>query len=146
LEVPVYPPGQQFLMLRPTVRFLTSDTQEVEEKATRTGWVFVQWTEDTALAAQVEQHIAHYTNQEQLSRIIKEGQDALALGDKAKATRLLGEALAISERTGNAKVTRLLSSIVQRDANGTIRLNQQADAVAKKTLAINIGRTIKLNG
>jgi Ca-activated chloride channel family protein len=146
LEVPLYPPGQQFMMLRPTVRFLTKGTQEVEEKSARTGWVFVQWTEDMALAAQVEQHIAHYTNQEELSRIIKEGQDALALGDKAKATRLLGEALAISERTGNKKVTRLLSSIVQCDANGTIRLNQQADAVAKKTLAINVGRTTRLNG
>ena len=146
LEVPVYSPGQQFMMLRPAVRFVTGGTQEVEEKGTRSGWIFVQWTEDTALAAQVEQHIAHYTNQEELSRMIKEGQDALALGDKAKATRLLGEALAISERTGNEKVTRLLSSIVQRDANGTIRLNQQADAVAKKTLAINVGRTTRLNG
>jgi Ca-activated chloride channel homolog len=146
LEVPVYPPGQQFMMLRSTVRFITAGNQEMEEKSTRTGWVFVQWTEDMALATQIEAHIAHYTNQEELSRVIKEGQEALALGDKAKATRLLGEALAISERTGNEKVTRLLSSIVQRDANGTIRLNQQADAVAKKTLAINIGRTTKLNG
>jgi Ca-activated chloride channel family protein len=146
LEVPVYSPGQQFMMLRPTVRFVAGGTQEVEEKSARTGWIFVQWTEDTALAAQVEQHIAHYTNQEELSRMIKEGQDALALGDKARATRLLGEALAISERTGNEKVTRLLSSIVERDANGTVRLNQQADAVAKKTLAINVGRTTRLNG
>jgi len=145
LEVPVSLPGQQFMMLRPTVRFAAGGTQETEEKCARTGWVFVQWTEDTVLAAQVEQHIGHYTNQEELSKMIKEGQDALALGDKAKATRLLGEALAISERTGNEKVTRLLSSIVQRDANGTIRLNQQADAVAKKTLAINIGRTTRLN-
>ena len=78
--------------------------------------------------------------------MIKEGQDALAIGDNVKATRLLGEALVISERTGNEKVTRLLSSIVQRDANGTVRLNQQADAVAKKTLAINVGRTTRLNG
>ena len=146
LEIPVYPPGQQFMMLRPSLRFVTSGASEVEEKSTRSGWVFVQWTEDAALAAQIEQHIAHYTNQEELSRMIKEGQDALALGDNAKATRLLGQALEISERTGNEKVTRLLSSIVQRDGNGTIRLNQQADAVAKKTLAINIGRTTRLNG
>jgi Ca-activated chloride channel family protein len=34
---------------------------------------------------------------------------------------------------------------VQRDANGTLRLNQQADAIARKTLAINAGRTSKLN-
>jgi Ca-activated chloride channel homolog len=146
LEVPVSSPGQQFLMLRPSIRFMAGGTQDVEEKSTRDGWVFVQWTEDMALATQIEAHIAHYTNQEELSRVIKEGQEALALGDKAKATRLLGEALAISEQAGNEKVTRLLSSIVQRDANGTIRLNQQADTVAKKTLAINVGRTTRLNG
>ncbi len=146
LEVPLYPPGQQFLMLRPSVHFTAGGMQDVEEKSTRAGWVFVQWTEDLALASQIEAHIAHYTNQEELSRVIKEGQEALAFGDKARATRLLGEALAISERTGNQKVTLLLNSIVQRDANGTIRLNQEADAVAKKTLAINIGRTTRLNG
>lgn len=44
----------------------------------------------------------------------------------------------------NDRVTKLLRDIVLRDANGTIRLNQQADAVAKKTLAINVSRTSKL--
>jgi Ca-activated chloride channel family protein len=33
---------------------------------------------------------------------------------------------------------------VLKDANGTLRLNKQADAVARKTLAINVGRTSKL--
>ena len=144
LEVPTYPPGQQFIMLRPTMRFFTANTQEIEEKSERTGWLFAQWSEDASLTAQIEAHIAHYTHQEELSQAIKEGQAALAAGDSAKATRLLGHALEISERSGNDKVTRLLSSIIQRDANGTIRLNTGADAVARKTLAINVGRTTKL--
>ena len=75
---------------------------------------------------------------------MKEGQEALAIGDRAKATRLLGQALEMSERLQNERVTKLLREIVYRDANGTIRLNQQVDAVAKKTLAINVSRTSKL--
>jgi hypothetical protein len=118
---------------------------EQEEKSARNGWVFAQWTEDEALASQIEQHVAHYTNQEDLAQRIHEGQAALAVGDVARATRLLGEALEISERSGNERITRLLSTIVLRDAKGTIRLNQQADAVAKKTLAINVGRTSRLS-
>ena len=144
LEVPVYPPDQQFMMLRPSLKFFAGGTQEIEEKSTRTSWVFVQWTHDTALAAQIEAHIAHYTHQEELSNAIKEGQEALAAGDRDKATRLLGQALEMNERLQNDRVTKLLRDIVQRDANGTIRLNQQADAVAKKTLAINVSRTSKL--
>jgi len=144
LETPMYPPGQQFLLLRPSMQYIAAGVGEQEEKSTRTGWAFAQWTEDMALAAQIEQHIAHYTNQEELSQRIKDGQAALAAGDNVRATCLLGEALEISERTHNERITKLLNTIVLRDANGTIRLNQQADAVAKKTLAINVGRTSKL--
>jgi Ca-activated chloride channel family protein len=144
LATPTYPPGQQFLLLRPSVKYFAAGTGEQEEKSTRTGWVFAEWTEDMALAAQIEPHIAHYTNQEELSQRIQEGQAALAAGDNERATRLLGEALEISERSHNERITRLLSTIVLKDANGTIRLNKQADAVARKTLAINVGRTSKL--
>lgn len=132
------------MVVRPSLKFFAGDTQETEEKSIRAGWVFVQWTQDTALAAQIETHIAHYTNQEELSKAMKEGQEALAIGDRAKATRLLGQALEMSERLQNERVTKLLREIVYRDANGTIRLNQQVDAVAKKTLAINVSRTSKL--
>ncbi|GCE13628.1 vWA domain-containing protein [Tengunoibacter tsumagoiensis] len=144
LDLTANAPGQQFMVVRPSFKYTVSGNKELEEKSDRTGWVFVQWTEDMALAAQIEEHIAHYTNQEELSRHIKEGQDALAAGDKEKATRLLGRALEISERTGNARVTKLLTDIVSRDAKGTIRLNTQADAVARKTLAINMSKTSKL--
>jgi Ca-activated chloride channel homolog len=144
LEVPTYPPGQQFLMVRPSISFFAGSSTEQEEKSTQAGWVFVQWTEDAALAAQIEEHIAHYTNQEDLLRALKDGQAYLAAGDYDKATRVLGQALEISERTGNDRITRLLSQIVQRDAKGTIQLNKQAGEVVRKTLAINSGRTSKL--
>lgn len=145
LEVPTYDPGQQFLMVRPSIAYFTaSKSGEQEEKSTQEGWVFVQWTEDADLAAQMEEHIAHYTHQEDLLHNLKEGQAALAAGDSDQATRLLGQALEISERTGNERITRLLSQLLMRDAKGTIQLNKQASAVARKTLAINSGRTSKL--
>ncbi|MDQ2713592.1 MAG: VWA domain-containing protein [Chloroflexota bacterium] len=144
LATPLYTPGQQFLLLRPGMKYVAAGTGEQEEKSTREGWVFAEWTIDAAKAAQIEPHIAHYTNQEELSQRIQEGQAALASGDNERATRLLGEALAISERTHNERITKLLSTIVLKDANGTIRLNKQADAVARKTLAIHVGRTSKL--
>ncbi len=143
LETQANPVGQQFMILRPSLKYHTGGSEQ-EEKSARGGWVFVQWTEDTALASQIEQHIAHYTNQEELSRNIQEGQAALAVGDNEKATRLLGRALEISERTGNARVTLLLNDLLQRDDKGTIHLNKQADAVARKTLAINVSKTSKL--
>ncbi len=144
LEVPTYPPGQQFLMVRPAIAFFAGGGNEQEEKSTAEGWVYVQWTEDANQAAQMEEHIAHYTNQEDLLRALKDGQAFLAAGQYDKATRLLGEALVISERTGNERITRLLGQIVQRDSKGTIQLNKQASEVARKTLAINSGRTSKL--
>ncbi len=144
LETAVYPPGQQFILVRPTIKYFATEARELEEKGERSGYVFVQWTENAALAAQIEEHIAHYTNQEELSRNIKEGQQALEAGDAERATLLLGRALEISEHTRNEKVTQLLSNFVLREANGSVRLNRQADAVARKTLAINVGRTSKL--
>jgi Ca-activated chloride channel family protein len=144
LEIPVYAPGQQFLMVRPSMHYLDTSGTEQTQKSTQEGWVFVQWTEDMQLAAQIEEHIAHYTHQEDLSRTIQQGQAALTAGNLPLATKLLGDALLLSEQSGNEKITRLLSNLVLRDARGTIRLNPQADAVARKTLAINVGRTSKL--
>jgi Ca-activated chloride channel family protein len=142
LDVPAYAPGQQFLMVRPLMKYYAAGTGE--EKSERKGWVFAQWTEDAAQAAQIDDQVAHYTNQEELSESVREGQEALARGDDERATRLLGHALVISQRSGNAQMTKLLSDIVSQDANGTVRLNKAANAISRKTLAINAGKTSKL--
>ena len=144
LEVPVSPPGQQFLMLRPSMKFFTASGEQ-EEKSARTGWVFVEWTENLALAAQIDPQVAHYTHQEELAEAIHAGQEALAAGDKERATLLLGKALDISQRTKNEQMTKLLGNLVQRDANGTVRLNPQATAVARQTLAIKAGETTRIH-
>jgi uncharacterized protein YegL len=143
LEVPVHPPGQQFLLVRPGLTYVAAGGEQ-EEKSTQEGQVFVQWTEDANLAGQMEEHIIHYTHQQDLLRALQDGQAALAAGEDALAMRELGRALEISERTGNERITRLLNQLVVRDARGTLHLNKQAGALARKTLAINSGRTSKL--
>jgi hypothetical protein len=143
LEVPVSSPGQQFLMLRPSMKFSTA-AEEQEEKSARPGWVFVEWTEDLALEAQIDPQVAHYTHQEELAEAIHAGQAALAAGEKERATLLLGKALDISQRTKNEQMTKLLGNLVQRDSNGTVKLNPQATAVARQTLAIKAGETTRL--
>jgi hypothetical protein len=143
LQVPVHPAGQQFLLVRPSLTYVAAGGEQ-EEKSTQAGQVFVQWTEDASLAGQMEEHILHYTHQQDLLRALQDGQAALAAGEDARAMHKLGRALEISERTGNERITRLLNQLVVRDARGTLHLNKQAGALARKTLAINSGRTSKL--
>ncbi|HEX2911189.1 MAG TPA: vWA domain-containing protein [Chloroflexia bacterium] len=143
-QIPSYTPGQQFLMARPSLVYTPSGRGEEEEKTERKAWIFAQWTTDLQLAAQIDQHVAHYTNQEELSQNIREGQAALAVGDNERATRLLGRALQLSQQTGNENMTRMLNKLVVSEPNGTVRLNKNASAVERKTIAINSGKTTRL--
>lgn len=144
LEIPSYNPGQQFLMARPSLLYTLPRQGEQEEKSERKGWIFAQWTDNLQEAAQIDPHVAHYTNQEELSQSVMEGQQALAAGDNERATRLLGKALAISEQSGNENMTHLLNKLVKKDTGGTVRLNAAASEVDKKSLAINSGKTSRL--
>ncbi|MEI6043898.1 MAG: VWA domain-containing protein [Chloroflexota bacterium] len=144
LEVPSYAPGQQFLMIRPSLIYTLPNKGAQEEKTERKGWVFAQWTDNPQQATQIDPHVAHYTHQEELSQSIREGQAALATGDNERATRLLGKALQLSQQTGNENMTQLLNKLVVKEANGTVRLNKNASEVEKKSVAINSGKTSRL--
>ena len=74
LEIPSYNPGQQFLMARPSLLYTLPGQGEQEEKTERKGWIFAQWTDNLQEAAQIDPHVAHYTNQEELSQSVLEGQ------------------------------------------------------------------------
>lgn len=144
LDVPAYQPGQQFLMARPSLLYSTPNSGEVEEKTDKKGWIFAQWTDNPQEAAQIDSHVAHYTNQGELSAVVKEGQDALKKGDNERATQLLSKALELSEKSGNENMTQLLNKLVVKDVNGTSRLNKQASAVDIKSVGINSGKTTRL--
>jgi hypothetical protein len=144
LEIPSYPPGQQFLMMRPSLVYNVVGQGDVEEKTDKTGWVFAQWTDDPAESARIDRHVAHYTNQSELSNIVEEGHKALAAGQNERATQLLGKALEMSEQTGNENMTQMLKKLVTTDPNGTSRLNKSASAVDIKSVAVNSGKTSRL--
>jgi Ca-activated chloride channel homolog len=143
-DIPVYNPGQQFLMSRPSLVYNAPGVGQQEEKTERKAWIFAQWTTDLQLAAQIDQHVAHYTFQEELSQTVREGQAALARGDNERATQLLGKALDISEKTGNENMTKMLNKLVVKDTGGTARLNKNASEVERKTVAINSSKTSRL--
>ena len=134
LDIPAYNPGQQFLMARPSLVYTLPSSGEQEEKTERKGWIFATWTDNLQEASLIDPHVAHYTNQEELSQSVREGQAALAAGDNERATRLLGKALALSEQTGNENMTKMLNKLVVKDTGGTVRLNKGASEVDKKEL------------
>ncbi len=145
LDLPAYEPGQQYLVVRPSVLYSTPSSTAVEEKTERKAWIFASPTTDLEQASRVDPYVAHYVNQEALAVAVRDGQDALAQGDRARATRLLGEALTLSQQAGNAPVTRLLEEMVRVDPNGTVRLNETAGALQRKTLALRATRTSRLS-
>jgi hypothetical protein len=87
--------------------------------------------------------LEHYLAQMDLTEQVVLGQQALARGDRAVATRLLSQALRSSERQNNGDVTRLLSTLLASD-NGTVRLDEDK-LVASKTLALRASRTSRLS-
>lgn len=143
LQLPVYEPGQQFLVVRPSVHYRQSDGEK-EEASDSVGWVLAQWTEDDMLAAHVDEYVTYYRAQAELSQSVHKGQEALARGDKQQALLLLAKALDLSEGSGNEEMIRLLHTLVRRDVNGSIYL-VKGDALSGKMLAINTGKTTKLH-
>jgi Ca-activated chloride channel family protein len=138
-------PGQQFVMIRPSLRYVAAGMGEQEVKADKTAWVYAEWTDIIALAAQTESHIAHYITEGDLAQYIEDGQKALDRGDVKTAEHAFGLALEISERACNERITALLSDILEKDTDGIMRLNPKADPVTRKKLEMSVGRTVKVS-
>ncbi|MHB2015595.1 MAG: vWA domain-containing protein [Candidatus Xenobia bacterium] len=143
LQIPLHRPGQQYLMARPGLAYQAPGQGMVEEQTERQAWIFCQPTDDPTEASRINPYVAHYTHQEELAQAVQAGHEALVGGDSARATRLLGKALQLSKSSGNQAMTDLLSRVVTA-GSGTARLNQNATAVERKTLAINAGKTTRL--
>jgi hypothetical protein len=143
LVVTAKQPGQQYVMVRPSLRYVASGMGEQEETVDNTAWIYAEWTNVIALAAHIEPYVAHYTNEGDLAQYIEEGQRALGRGDIKKAEYDFGRALEVSKHVGNTHMTHLLGDILEEEANGGVRLNPNVNPVALKKLEINIGRTAK---
>jgi hypothetical protein len=106
--------------------------------------IAVKWSEDDALTTRIAKEVAHYTGQSELASSIEQGLAAKASGDDDAATRLLGRAVQIAEKTGNDEVTRRLRKVVDVvDAGaGTVRL-RKADKAADMALELGATRTVR---
>jgi len=107
-------------------------TQDGSDAVTNGQRIVAAWTSDEAQTARIDEHVAHYTGQEELANSIRDGLEAKSRGDIDRATVLLGKAAKIAIETGNDEVTQRLKKVVDVvDASeGTVRLrasNKAAD-------------------
>jgi uncharacterized protein YegL len=144
LKIQPHEPGQRYMILRPSVRFVDAQRADLEERGPRESWVMVEWTLQMALAAKINERVAHYTREGELANLISQGNEALTRGDQRQAAALLAQALDLSQQLKNEEIARLLSALVRRDANGQPVL-KQVDAVARRTLEIKRGSTSQLS-
>lgn len=143
LAIRPHEPGQKYMIMRPAVRFVDAQRAEMEERGPRESWVAVEWTLQMALAAKINETVAHYTKEGELADLISRGNEALARGDRRQAAQLLAQALEMSEQVKNEEIARLLRAIVVRNANGQVSL-KDVDAVTRRTLEIKRGTTSQL--
>jgi hypothetical protein len=136
--------GQEMLAARVSIVTGPPSSPEVLGQ----GLVRAVWTEDEALSTRLSRHVAHYTGQAELARVIQEGLEARKRGDEGNATAKLGRAVAIAEQSGNLDTAKLLARVVDVvDApTGTVRLKnkvQDADEMALDTRSTRTVRTRK---
>jgi von Willebrand factor type A C-terminal domain/von Willebrand factor type A domain len=136
--------GQEMLAARVSIVAGSPSSPEVLGQ----GLVRAVWTEDEALSTRMSRHVAHYTGQAELARVIQEGLDARKSGDEGGATAKLGRAVALAEESGNVDTAKLLARVVDVvDApTGTVRLKkkvQDADEMALDTRSTRTVRTRK---
>ena len=144
LNIRPHEPGRQYMIMRPSVRFVDAQQAEMEERGPRESWVAVEWTLQLALAAKINERVAHYTREGELAELITKGTEARAHGDLQQAAALLAQALDMSEQVNNEEIARLLRMMVTRGANGQVSL-KNADALTLKTLEIKKGTTSQLS-
>ncbi|HEY4384239.1 MAG TPA: vWA domain-containing protein [Ktedonobacteraceae bacterium] len=144
LSIRPHEPGQKYMIMRPSVKFVDAQQAEMEERGPRESWIAVEWTLQMALAAKINERVAHYTREGELADLISRGNEALAHGNQQQAATLLAQALDMSEQVKNEEIARLLRGIVVRNANGQAAL-KNVDAVTRRTLEIKRGTTSQLS-
>jgi hypothetical protein len=146
IEVKAGAVGAEMLACRSSVVYLEPDGGgwvEREEKPAE-GRVFASWTQDSVLTSPIDQHVAHYTGQDELADAIKRGLQQREAGDEAGATQLLGRAVKLAHVSRNVEMTQRLARVVEVvDAgNGTVRLKRDVKKAATMDLELE-SRTTK---
>jgi hypothetical protein len=138
--------NDEMLAARPSIVYLEAGgggwvEQEVKPAEAR---LFATWTADDSLSSRIDNHVAHYTGQDELANAIQQGLELREKGDEAAATQLLGRAVQIAHQSNNAEMTQRLKKVVEvvDPSNGTIRLKKKVDKAAAMDLELE-SRTTK---
>ena len=109
------------------------------------GLVRAVWTDDEGLSTRINNHVAHYTGQEELAQVIQEGLEARKDGDEATATAKLGRAVALAHESGNEDTAKLLAKVVDvmDPATGTVQLKKKVDDADEMALVTRSTKTVR---
>jgi von Willebrand factor type A C-terminal domain/von Willebrand factor type A domain len=146
IDVKVGGVGDEMLAARPSVVYLASGAggwTEQEEKPPEAR-LFASWTADDSLTSRIDNHVAHYTGQDDLANAIQQGLEMREKGNEAAATQLLGKAVKIAHASNNSEMTQRLAKVVEvvDPANGTVRLKKDVKKAATMDLELE-SRTTK---
>jgi len=142
IEVPPGMPGDEMLAGRVSLVYEDGG----QEIASPPGSIVAAWTDDEALSARMNAHVAHYTGQDELAEAIQKGLEYREKGYFDVATKLLGKAAKIAAESGNEETMRRLAKVVDIiDAkDGTVRLRKfvaKADAMDLDMASTRTART-----
>jgi hypothetical protein len=149
VAVNVRPGGvnEEVLAARPSVAYLaagaTGGWVQNEDKPAE-GRLFANWTSEDTLSSRIDDHVAHYTGQDELANAIKDGLEQREKGNDAAATQLLGKAVKIAHASNNLAMTQRLGRVVEvvDPALGTVRLKKDVKKAAAMDLELE-SRTTK---
>jgi Ca-activated chloride channel family protein len=106
LILPPRRPGRVRLV-QATLRYGTPEAKGQREDAE----VVVEYTAERALVGKVNAHVMNLVDQVSIAKLQSQAEAALAAGNVDKATRLLGNAIAGTQRLGHSKATQALTSL-----------------------------------
>jgi hypothetical protein len=135
--------GEEMLACRPSLVY----GRGAAETRVAGGNIVVTWTSNDELSTRIDDHVAHYTGQQELASAIEEGLEARQRGDIDVATRALGKAAKIAAESGNEQTTRRLQKVVDIiDVHeGTVRLKATVSKADEMDLDLGSSRTARIS-
>jgi hypothetical protein len=138
--------NEEMLAARPSMAYSSfqSGAWVSQEDKPAEGRLFANWTGEDSLSSRIDEHVAHYTGQDELANAIKQGLDQREKGNEAAATQFLGRAVKLAHTSHNAEMTQRLAKVVEvvDPSNGTIRLKKDVKKAATMDLELE-SRTTK---
>ncbi|GAA3005176.1 vWA domain-containing protein [Actinokineospora diospyrosa] len=102
------------------------------------------WTDDPVLSTRISPQVAHFTGQQRMADLVREGVDAHQAGDLPRATDRLGRAIDLAKEHGNTETAAHLARLVEDDGAGTHRVRDRMADVLKEMAQIESKRTTRV--